>query len=145
MAVPFFPSLEAVVDLLTAKMTPSWLRWAEGIQKLIAVFEVQLGSFQGAAVGLLAAQPTALTAADAGRLYYVTDFGHCCRWDGAQWTFAPGDPGNGFVSDHAFAPQEVGWQLSNGAATTYLTVGGTTLTETAFLTLILGPTMYFRR
>jgi hypothetical protein len=85
------------------------------------------------AAGTLAQQPTGLTAAHAGLLYMVTaPYNHVCRWDGAAWQFAPGDCGNGYFTHRVFAPQEPGWALCNGVATDYLTVGGATITATAF-------------
>lgn len=81
----------------------------------------------------LADQPT-LTGAEAGYTAFVTDYGHFVRWTGSVWQFAPGDVGNGFRRDYAIAPQEVGWQLMDGSATTYLVVGGATLTTAAYTT-----------
>jgi hypothetical protein len=81
----------------------------------------------------LADQPT-LTGSDAGYLAYVTDYGHLVRWTGSVWEFAPGDVGNKFLRMFFGAPQEVGWQLCDGSATTYLVVGGATLTTAAFTT-----------
>ena len=78
-------------------------------------------------------QPT-LTGADAGYLAYVTDYGHLVHWTGTVWEFAPGDVGNKFRRDFMGAPQEVGWQLMDGSATTYLTVGAATLTTSAYTT-----------
>lgn len=80
--------------------------------------------------GTLAAQPT-LTAADAGYLYRITDYGHTVRWTGVAWEFAPGDVGNKFFRTFAGAPSEVGWQLCDGTVSDYLVLGAA-LTVTAF-------------
>jgi hypothetical protein len=96
--------------------------------------------------GTLAAQPTGLGPADAGRLYMVlAPYFHCCRWDGAKWTFAPGDPGNGFVAYRPLAPQEPGWVICGGGVTDYLLTGGPTLTAAAFtLPDMVGNQVYFK-
>jgi hypothetical protein len=71
--------------------------------------------------GTLAQQPTGLTAADSGLLYQVlAPYNHTVRWSGTVWEFAPGDCGNGYLADRAFAPQEAGWQICDGSATDYL-------------------------
>src|SRR3990167_5423248 len=82
----------------------------------------------------LADQPT-LGTADAGYLLFVTDYGHLVRWTGTAGEFAPGDVGNRFLRFFVGAPQDgTFWQLADGTATTFLTVGGATLTTTAFTT-----------
>lgn len=86
------------------------------------------------AVGTLAATPTGLGTGDAGFRYRVSDYGHEVVWNGSIWEFAPGDCGSGFFSVRALAPQEVGWQVCDGSATNYLTVGAATLSATAFTT-----------
>jgi hypothetical protein len=78
----------------------------------------------------LANAPTDLTANDAGFLFYVSDFHHRVRWDGAAWQWAcgcrPGQYGD-FDSDPG-----AGWILANGTATTKLGgVGTNTLTAVA--------------
>lgn len=94
------------------------------------------GDILGQAQGTQAEQPTGLTIDNDGMLFFVTDFGHLVRWDGplGMWKFAPGDVGNGFFRDYAITPQESGWVLCNGAVTTYLVVGGATLTTANFTT-----------
>lgn len=75
-----------------------------------------------------------LVAADAGYLAFETETGHTLRWTGSAWEFAPGDKGNGFREDRAFAPQDSGyWRLCDGGATTYLALGAA-LSLTAFTT-----------
>lgn len=97
-----------------------------------ATFVTSLVTAINQAVGVnsftLAGQPT-LGPGDAGFLGFVTDYGHFVKWDGAIWSFAPGDVGNGFRRDFAIVPQEAGWQLIDGTANVpYLVVGGAALT-----------------
>ena len=82
--------------------------------------------------GTLAEQPT-LTAGDAGFLYHVTDYNHTVRWNGTIWEFAPGDVGNGFKRNFAFAPQEAGWALMDGSTVNYLVVGSAALTTASIV------------
>lgn len=94
------------------------------------------GTALGQASGNLSEQPTGLTVVNDGFLYFVKDYGHLVRWDGAAgvWKFAPGDVGNGFFRPFGIAPQEVGWGLCDGSGYTYLVVGGATLTTATFTT-----------
>jgi hypothetical protein len=102
----------------------------------LVTFIGSLVSAVNAAVGVnrftLAAQPP-LGPADAGFLGFVTDYGHFVAWDGAVWSFAPGDVGNGFRRDFAIVPQEAGWHLMDGSPTDYLVVGGAALTSAAYV------------
>lgn len=67
-----------------------------------------------------------LGASDANYLAFETTTGHLLRWTGTAFEFAPGDKGNGFKEDRAFAPQDSAyWQLCDGSATTYLALGAT--------------------
>lgn len=97
---------------------------ADGTQRAAAT-----GVLLGQLSGTLAEQPTGLTTENDGLLYFVTDYGHLVRWNGStlQWQFAPGDNGPGEITGFAFAPLAPSswWQLCDGSATTYLTVGGT--------------------
>lgn len=97
---------------------------------------VSFGDILGQAVGTFGEQPTGLTIDNDGMLYFVTDYGHLVRWNGTLgvWNFAPGDVGNGFFRDYAIVPQEAGWALCDGSVTTYLVVGGPTLTVANFTT-----------
>lgn len=90
--------------------------------------------------------PTDLGLYDEGLLLNVTDFGHVLRWDGAGWTWGPGDSGNGYYVTRpaASAPSGPGWQLCNGAATTYLALAGPLLALVAFVTPVVAN-QYFRR
>ena len=80
--------------------------------------------------GTLAEIPTGLGSGDAGFRYRITDYGHEVVWDGSAWDFAPGDDGNGYFQDFAITPQQSGWALCDGSATTYLLLGST-ITATA--------------
>ena len=92
----------------------------------------------------LADQPT-LGTADEGYLAFVTDYGHLVRWTGTAWEFAPGDVGNRFLRMFVGAPQDSAfWQLADGTATTFLTVGGATLTTTAFTTPNVAAGTFFK-
>lgn len=93
------------------------------------------GQILGQLSGTLAEAPLGLSADDNGLLYFVTDYHQLVRWDGsaAVWKFAPGH-GNGYFRDFGITPQEVGWALCDGSGTTYLVVGGATLTTASFTT-----------
>ena len=114
---------------LYGRLTLAWLEFFRALnQDLTTVEAVQLHRWA------LADQPT-LAAADAGYLAFVTDYGHLVRWAGTVWEFAPGDVGNRFMRFFVGAPQEsTFWQLADGTATTFLTVGAASLTTTAFTT-----------
>lgn len=87
----------------------------------------------GVMTGTRTQAPTDLGVHDAGFLFACTDFGHILRWNGAAWTFLPGDSGNGYFADFAISPDASLWAPCDGTATTYLTLGAT-LTTTAFTT-----------
>lgn len=78
-----------------------------------------------------------LTANDAGKIVWVTDYNHLLRWSGSAWAFAPGDIGsNYYVDGFAAAPNSVGWHLADGTVNVpYLksdgTLGNQTLSSTA--------------
>ena len=114
---------------LYGRLTLAWLEFFRAIHiDLTAVEAVKINRWA------LADQVT-LAAADAGYLAFVTDYGHLVRWTGTVWEFAPGDVGNRFVRFFVGAPQDSAfWQLMDGTATTYLTVGAASLTTTAFIT-----------
>jgi hypothetical protein len=96
----------------------------------------QNNSPTGTLSGTIAQQPTGLGPAHAGLLFQVlAPYFHTCRWNGTAWEFAPGDCGNGYLTERVVAPQAgEGLALCNGAATDYLKVGGTSLTVQAFTT-----------
>lgn len=102
----------------------------DGTQKVSTI------ALKGIVFGTLAEQPTGLSIAEDGLLFFVSDFGHLVKWDGSAgvWRFAPGDVGNGFFRSFGIAPQEVGWQKCDGSATTYLVINASTLTTTSFTT-----------
>jgi hypothetical protein len=104
---------------------------ADGTQKAAS-----RGELLGQITGTLAEQPAGLTIENDGLLYFVADYGHMVRWNGSltKWEFAPGDPGNGFFQGFAIVPQAAGWSLCDGSSSSYLVVGGPTLT-TASITL----------
>lgn len=106
------------------------------------------GTFGAGAIiqGTSLEQPTNLTAANDGLLFYVTDFGHLVRYNAASqvWEFAPGDNGAGYFADFGITPQATGWQLCDGSATTYLHVGAA-LTTVAFVTPNLTGTPAYRK
>lgn len=130
---------DAPKPTLYGRLTLAWLEFIRRLNTdLEAVELVQIRRWA------LADQVT-LAAADAGYIAFVTDYGHLVRWSGTVWEFAPGDVGNKFRRDFMGAPQEVGWQLMNGDATTYLTVGAATLTATAFTTPNLTATPAFHK
>lgn len=76
-------------------------------------------------------RPTDLGADDAGFLYMPGVYIHICRWSGSGWAITDG--GGGYIVD-AVAALGAGWILCDGTATTYLTVSGANLAETAFTT-----------
>lgn len=85
------------------------------------------GMYQSA----FASRPTDLGLSDAGFLYMPGTYLHICRWSGAAWAIPDG--GGGYIVD-AVAALGAGWQLCDGTATTYLTISGADLAETAFTT-----------
>lgn len=99
----------------------------------------------GIMVGPIARAPRDLSADDEGFLFHESTVRHLVRWTGTAWTFGPGDEGNGFFRDFAIAPQGIGWQLCNGTATSYLTVGSPTLILTPFATPDLIGTPGYRK
>jgi hypothetical protein len=102
------------------------------------------GQLLGQISGTLAEQPTGLTADDDGLLYFVSDYHHLMRWNGSTqaWTFAPGDPGNGFFADFAITPPTAGWALCDGSSVNYLTVGATLTTGSLTLPNLNGTAAY---
>lgn len=66
--------------------------------------------------------PDDLSFHDAGLLVWMFEYNHLLRWDGAKWTWGPGDGGGGYIQDFVVAPTEAGWQLCDGSATDYLVV-----------------------
>ena len=83
--------------------------------------------------GAMVDQPT-LSPGDAGFIFSVSDYNHRVRWSGSIWEWAPGDPGNDRIELLRAAPVGNGWQLCDGTATDFLTVGGAALTTTNFTT-----------
>ena len=114
---------------LFGRLTLAWLELLKTLNNDLATVEaVQIRRWA------LADQPT-LAAGDSGYLAFVTDYGHLVRWTGTVWELAPGDVGNRFMRFFVGAPQDSAfWQLADGTATTFLTLGGATLTTTAFTT-----------
>jgi hypothetical protein len=112
-------------------ITEPWRAWAVDINGVVT----NLNQIPGVN-RLTMAQLNALGlgAADDGYIAWESTYGHALRWNGAAWSFAPGDCGNGFWVPRAFAPQEVGWQLMDGTVTDYLSVGTATLTAAPFTT-----------
>jgi hypothetical protein len=91
---------------------------------------------------LAQAQALSLGVSDAGYIAYITDYAHTIRWTGTAWVFLDG--GGGFLQDFAVFPQGNGWQVCDGSATTYLTVGAT-LVATAFTTPNLSGSAAYRK
>lgn len=78
-------------------------------------------------------RPTDLGTDDTGFLYFASVYIHICRWSGSGWAITDG--GGGYIVDAIAVPAGVaGWQLCDGTATTYLTLSGADLAETAFTT-----------
>jgi hypothetical protein len=90
----------------------------------------------------VATQPT-LGAGDAGYILWLTDYKHTLRWTGATWEFFGGN-GNDYVQDCPHVPQTGLWQLCDGTATKYLTLGAS-LTETTFTVPDLISTPAYRK
>lgn len=90
----------------------------------------------------LAAAPSALGIADAGKLYYITDYGHLVRWTGSTFVFADG--GNQFIAHFASAPDTTSWKLCNGASATYMKVGTTLTTGSLTLPDLTGTAAYLK-
>jgi hypothetical protein len=73
-------------------------------------------------------RPTDLGTSDAGFLYFPSVYIHICRWSGSGWAITDG--GGGYIVDSLVA-LGAGFILCDGAATTYLTLSGADLAETA--------------
>lgn len=63
----------------------------------------------------LANIPGDLGSNDAGFLFYATDYQHTYYWDGAVWSYAPGDEGSGFIRHFTVAPRSGKWQKLDGS------------------------------
>jgi len=85
-----------------------------------------------------------LGASDESYLAFETVTGHVLRWTGTAWTFAAGDVGNKFKRDFWGTPQEDGWVLCDGGASSYLQLGAT-LSLTAFTTPNLSGSPAFHK
>lgn len=112
--------------------------WATFFQTLVSAIQTLNTSInqvisQGSSHFTIATQPT-LGAADANFVGFLDDFNHFVLWTGTVWKFAPGDGGNGFFSARPLAPQEGGWALCDGSVTSYVVVGGASLTTANFTT-----------
>lgn len=76
--------------------------------------------------GTLSAKPTDLTTADAGLLYFATDYARTFRWTGSAWENAPGETAQGAISFFDGNPG-TGWSIADGTTTTFSTAtAGTT-------------------
>jgi hypothetical protein len=84
--------------------------------------------------------PTDLGTADAGFEFNVTDYQHKLFWDGAQWNFAGGDAGSGYVAAFVNVPL-VGWAPCNGQKALALQSNGNAIA----MTTPNIPGSYFRR
>lgn len=123
-----------IADKSTGLITATAYRFFLDLMSFMSSLVTAINQAVGVNSFTLAGQP-ALGPADAGFLGFVTDYGHFVKWDGAVWSFAPGDVGNGFRRDFAIVPQEPGWQLMDGSLNVpYLVVGGAALT-TALLNM----------
>jgi hypothetical protein len=73
----------------------------------------------------LANIPTGLIGADVGFRFWVTVYQHELVWNGAVWTWGPGETGAHPIEGFPVAPDS-GYALCDGSATTYLQSDGTT-------------------
>lgn len=128
---PFLPVRHPLVVGALSLMSDVWQEWARSVHSTIVSINQIPGVNRKTYVELNA---LGLGASDEGYVAWEPDYGHALRWTGTIWTFAPGDPGNGFFALRPVAPQEVGWQLCDGTASNYLTVGTGTLSVTSFTT-----------
>ena len=83
-------------------------------------------------------QKPTLVAADAGFLFYSTDFAHTYRWTGTAWEYAPGDDGSGYVAFYTVAPPAGIWQACDGTASVYRSLANGTRALVAFSSLAAG-------
>ena len=128
-AGPFNPQDPLVLE--SGIVTPSQSRWFLGLSGPLAQIQTVVNNSLGTNFLTLASQPS-LGAGDTGYVMFVTDYAHLVYWDGAAWQWMDGDrPGR--FDDFAAAPG-TGWALCDGSATTFLVVGGATLTTSAFTT-----------
>lgn len=80
-------------------------------------------------------KPNNLGPADAGVLFYATDFDRSYQWTGSGWVDAPGSPQRGQTAPFltGMAPS-IGWAPCNGTQVTGSTAtGGTQLVQTPML------------
>lgn len=122
----------ALVELRTGILTRQWQQWITNLFGQVDSLTTSVNALPGVnRKTYTELNALGLGASDAGYLAFEPDYGHLLRWTGSVWEFAPGDCGNKFFRDFVGVPQEVGWQLCDGTATDYLTVGSVTLSVTA--------------
>lgn len=122
--------LDSVITDAVGKVTQLWREYLQFLTGDVAALQQEVNQVIGVNVGVLADQPTGLTADDEGYLYGVSDYGHLVRWSGSVWEWAPGDPGNDYFQDFRAAPTQTGWAFCDGSTVARLTVGAATLTTT---------------
>lgn len=88
------------------------------------VWEYSAGQYTGA----LADIPAAVGLQDTGLLYFAADYEHSYQFDGADWDYAPGDPGSNYLVAGSLgdAPDGGKWGLCNGSSYTRSKSDGTT-------------------
>lgn len=129
MAVPYLPTNSAINS--GGPVVPVWLQYFLDELAQLTSLTTTVASVPGVNNFTVATQP-ALGPADAGYLLWLTDYKHLLRWMGATWEFFAGDD-NAYFIERPVVPQTGLWQLCDGTATKYLTLGAT-LTETSFTT-----------
>lgn len=81
---------------------------------------------------------------DTGLLVYVSDYAHLLQWNGAAFSWAPGEQGSGFISAFVSAPSPAdGWALCDGSNVIQMLSDGTL--NSSFVALPNTPGSYFRQ
>lgn len=129
-AIPYLPLKEAIADkvgIVTSYWRDFFLNTTGSIQTLQSTVASVLGVNRFA----LASQPS-LGSSDTGYIGFVTDYAHLVYFDGSNWQWLDGDQPGRF--QHFAVAPGAGWVLCDGTATTYLVVGGASLSSAAFTT-----------
>lgn len=97
-----------------------WINWFQTLAAAVnSLIDLQMS-------GTLAKLPN-LSAAQAGTLYFVTDYAHNLEWTGSAWQWAAGENGSGYI---VTVPSGVtlgtGWHACDGSSQKMLLSTGTT-------------------
>lgn len=125
------PNGSKLLDAMS-NISKDWAQWFRAVRDSV---------LRTAAQSVTQSSLPKLTQAEAGYLYFVSDFNHTLQWNGSGWGWAPGEEGNGFAVLYPLAaPTTIGWHLCDGTTQNQLNADGT-------VSAVLLPTIantYFR-